>query len=79
MLRTQWGTRSPSAACISGRWWVLEVAGVVGPGRAPRAGQQTSMHHAVERDSGSGNGEDADGPANVDLKEFVASTRSQPI
>ena len=31
------------------------------------------------RDSGNGNVEDADGPANVDLKEFVASTRSQPI
>ena len=30
------------------------------------------------RDSGNGNVEDADGPANVDLKEFVASTRSQP-
>jgi hypothetical protein len=50
MLRTQWGTRSPSAACISGQWRVLEVAGVVGPRRAPRAGQQTSMHHAVERE-----------------------------
>jgi len=32
--------------------------------------------HASCRDSGSGNGEDADGPANVDLKEFVASMRS---
>jgi len=35
--------------------------------------------HVSYRDSGSGNGEDADGPANVDLKELVASTRSQPI
>ena len=35
--------------------------------------------HASCRDSGSGNGEDTDGSANVDLKEFVASTRSQLI
>ena len=46
MLGTQWGARSPSAACIGGRWLVPEVAGVVGVGRAPRAGRQTSTHHA---------------------------------
>ena len=45
MLGTWWGARSPSAACIGGRRQVPKVAGVVGVGRAPREGRQTSTHH----------------------------------
>ena len=65
MLGMRWVACSPSAACIGGRWQVPEVADIIRVGRAPRAGRQTSTHHAIERDSGSGNGEDADGPGNV--------------